>query len=152
MEARFIADPTLGRLAKWLRVMGFDTIYQSFYRKDDIPKFVREGRILLSRQQATVVTHYSSSLLIRSDHLEAQLHEMKDIGVITPDRSRWFTRCLICNMLLKVADTTVARQNVPEHVIYQSPPVIRFCPSCSRHFWPGSHRERMKRQLEEWGF
>ena len=130
MEARFIADPTLGRLAKWLRVMGFDTIYQSFYRKDDILKFVREGRILLSRQQATVVTHYPSSLLIRSDHLEAQLHEMKDIGVITPDRSRWFTRCLICNMLLKVADTTVARQNVPEHVIYQSPPVIRFCPSC----------------------
>ena len=151
MEARFIADSTLGRLAKWLRVMGYDTICQSFYRKDTITELVREGRILLYRQQATV-THYPSSLLIRSDHLKAQLHEMEDKGAITPDRSRWFSRCLICNMLLEEADPTVARQNVPEHVIYQSPSVIRFCPSCSRHFWPGSHRERMSRQLEEWGF
>ena len=151
MEARFIADSTLGRLAKWLRVMGYDTVYQSFYRKDDITKLVREGRILLYRHQATV-THHPSSLLIRSDHLKTQLHEMEDMGAITSDRSRWFSRCLICNMLLEEADTTVTRQNVPEHVIYQSPPVIRFCPSCGRHFWPGSHRERMKRQLEEWGF
>ena len=151
MEVRFIADSTLGRLAKWLRVMGYDTIYQSFYRKDTVTELVHEGRILLYRQQATV-THYPSSLLIRSDHLKAQLHEMKDMGAITPDRSRWFSRCLTCNMPLEEANATVARQNVPEHVIYQSPPVIRFCPSCSRHFWPGSHRERMNRQLEEWGF
>jgi uncharacterized protein with PIN domain len=151
MEARFIADSTLGRLAKWLRVMGFDTVYQSFYRKDEITELVREGRIFLHRRQATV-QHHSSSLLIRSDHLEGQLHEMEAMGAITPDRSRWFTRCLICNMLLEEADTTTVRQNVPEHVIYQSPPMIRFCPSCTRHFWPGSHRERMKRQLEEWGF
>ena len=95
MEARFIADSTLGRLTKWLRVMGYDTIYQSFYRKDTIAELVREGRILLYRQQATV-THYPSSLLIRSDHLEAQLHEMEDMGAITPERSRWFSRCLIC--------------------------------------------------------
>ena len=151
MEARFIADSTLGRLAKWLRVMGYDTIYQSFYRKDDITKIVREGRILLSRKSATV-THHPSSLLIHSDHIKAQLHEMEAMGAITPDKSRWFTRCLICNTLLKQADATVARQHVPEHVFYQSTLVIQFCPSCSRHFWPGSHRERMKRQLEEWGF
>ncbi len=151
MEARFIADSSLGRLAKWLRVMGYDTIYQSSYKKEDITRFVREGRMLLSRQQTTV-THHPSSLLIRSDHLKTQLHEMEAMGVIKPDRSRWFTRCLTCNMLLEKADTTIARQNIPEHVIYQSPPMIRFCPSCSRHFWPGSHRERMKRQLEEWGF
>ncbi len=151
MEARFIADSTLRRLAKWLRVMGYDTICHSFYRKDAITEFVCEGRILLCRQKATVTQH-PSSLLIRSDHLEEQLHEMEDMGAITPDRSRWFSRCLVCNMLLEEADATVALQNVPEHVFYQSPPVIRFCPSCSRHFWPGSHREKMKRQLEKWGF
>jgi uncharacterized protein with PIN domain len=151
MEARFIADSTLGRLAKWLRVIGYDTIYQSFYRKDSITDLVREGRILLYRQQA-VVTHYPSSIRIHSDHIKEQLHEMKDMGVITPDRSRWFSRCLICNTPLEEANATVARQNVPEHVIYQTPSTIRFCPSCSRHFWPGSHRARMNRQLEEWGF
>ena len=151
MEARFIADSTLRRLAKWLRVMGYDTICQPFYRKGPITELVREGRIFLCRQQATV-THHPFSLLIRSDHLKAQLHEMEDKGAITPERSRWFSRCLICNTLLVAANAVVARQNVPEHVIHQSLPLIRFCPSCSRHFWPGSHRERMNRQLEEWGF
>jgi uncharacterized protein with PIN domain len=151
MEIRFFTDSTLGRLAKWLRVMGYDTIYQSFYRKDEIQELIHEERILLSRQLATV-THRPFSMLIRSDHVKAQLHEMEAIGVISANRSRWFSRCLICNVLLVKADTTTAHQNVPEHVFYQTPPVIRFCPSCSRHFWPGSHRERMKKQLEEWGF
>ncbi len=151
MEARFIADSTLSRLAKWLRAMGYDTICQPFYREDTISELAHEGRIFLYRQKATV-THHPFSLLIHSDHLQEQLHEMEDMGVITPDRSRWFTRCLICNTLLEEANAEVARQNVPEHVIHQSLHLIRFCPSCRRHFWPGSHRERMNRQLEEWGF
>ena len=151
MEARFIADSTLRRLAKWLRAMGYDTICRPFYNKATLSKLVREGRIFLYRQRAAV-THHPFSLLIRSDHLQEQLHEMEDMGAITPDRSRWFSRCLICNTLLEEANAEVARQNVPEHIIHQGLHLIRFCPSCSRHFWPGSHRERMNKQLEEWGF
>jgi uncharacterized protein with PIN domain len=151
MEAKFIADSTLGRLTKWLRVMGYDTICQSFYRKDTFPEFIREGRILLTRQR-TLVTQHPRSLLIHSDHVKAQLHEMERGGCLPSDRSRWFTRCLICNVLLEQAQTPAARQNIPEYVFYQTPPVIRFCPSCKRYFWPGSHRVRMNRQLKEWGF
>ena len=149
MEAKFVADSSLGKLAKWLRVMGYDTIYQSFYKEETIRELIQKGRTLLSRQQATVTQH-PASLLIRSDHVEAQLHEMKHTGAITPDRSKWFTRCLICNVLLKEAHATP--QNVPEYVFHQSRLLIRFCPSCGRYFWPGTHRERMNRQLEEWGF
>ena len=151
MEARFVADSSLGKLAKWLRVMGYDTIYQPYYKEETIRELIHKGRTLLSRQRATV-THHAASLLIRSDHVEAQLHEMKRTGAITPDRSKWFTRCLICNVLLKEANATVTQQNVPEYVFHKSRPMIRFCPSCGRYFWPGTHRERMNRQLEEWGF
>ncbi|UCF56011.1 MAG: hypothetical protein JSW15_07835 [Deltaproteobacteria bacterium] len=151
MEVRFIADSMLGRLAKWLRVLGYDTLYQPLYKEDVIGELVREGRKLLSRH-GPAITRYSNSMLIRSDRVKDQLYEMKNVGNITSDRSKWFSRCLICNVPLEEANAIDARENVPEYVFYQSSSGIRFCPSCGRYFWPGSHRERMIRQLEEWGF
>lgn len=150
MDIKFIADSMLGRLARWLRVLGYDTLYRPFYEQGVIGASVREGRQLLSRHSPTV-TRYANSMLIRSDHVKDQLYEMKNAGTITSERSKWFSRCLLCNIPLEEAEETDARETVPEYVFYQSASGIRFCPSCGRYFWPGSHRERMVRQLEEWG-
>jgi hypothetical protein len=150
VEIKFIADSMLGRLAKWLRVLGYDTLYQPFYKQGVIGASVGEGRKLLSRHRPTV-TRYSNSMLIRSDRVKDQLCEMKTAGIITSERSKWFSRCLRCNIPLQEAEGTDARENVPEYVFYQSASGIRFCPSCGRYFWPGSHRERMVGQLEKWG-
>jgi uncharacterized protein with PIN domain len=151
MEVRFLADSMLGRLAKWLRVMGYDTHYQSFYREDVIEQFSREGRILLSRHKPTV-ERYSNSLLIRADHVKDQLQEVRHSGALAPQGCKWFSRCLICNVSLIDAEPKDVSENVPEYIFHQNITGIRFCPSCGRYFWPGSHRERMIRQLEEWGF
>jgi len=150
MEKRFLADSMLGRLAKWLRIMGYDTHYQTFYKEDEIGQLAREGRMLLSRHRQRI-DQCPHSTHIHSDHVKEQLHEMKNGKCLTPDRSKWFSRCLICNVPLKVAEAENARQNVPEYVFYQNIAGIRFCPSCGRYFWPGSHRQRMIKQLEEWG-
>lgn len=150
MEIKFIADSMLGRLAKWLRILGYDTLYQPFYRQGVIGASVREGRKLLTRHRSTI-TRYADAVLIRSDHVKDQLYEMKKGGTITSERSRWFSRCLLCNVPLKEAEKTHARDNVPEYIFYQSASEIRFCPSCHRYFWPGTHRDRMVGQLEEWG-
>jgi uncharacterized protein with PIN domain len=150
VEIKFIADSMLGRLAKWLRILGYDTLYQPFYRQGVIGASVREGRKLLTRHRPTI-TRYADSVLIRSDHVKDQLYEMKKAGTITSERSRWFSRCLLCNVPLKEAEGTHARDNVPEYIFYQSASEIRFCPSCHRYFWPGTHRDRMVGQLEEWG-
>ncbi|NIR15454.1 MAG: hypothetical protein GWN86_16615, partial [Desulfobacterales bacterium] len=80
---------------------------------------VREGRKLLSRHRSTV-TRYANSMLIRSDHVKDQLHEMKKSGAITSERSKWFSRCLLCNVPLQEAEGTHARDNVPEYVFHQS--------------------------------
>ena len=141
----------LGRLAKWLRIMGYDTHYQSFYQREDIEPLIHVGRALLSRHKKTTV-RYPRALLILSDHVEGQLQQIRDGFQLEPDRLRWFTRCLICNVLLKKTRVEHLRLNVPDYVLYKNPTRIRFCPSCGRHFWPGNHRERMMRQLENWGF
>ena len=148
---KFLADSMLGRLAKWLRIMGYDTHYQSFYTKEDFGPLVQDERTLLSRHAKTTA-QYPGSLMLRSDQVQGQLHEIRTGFLFEPDRLRWFTRCLICNVPLKKTQVEHLRLNVPDYVLYENPSQIRVCPSCGRHFWPGSHRERMIRQLENWGF
>ena len=148
---KFLADSMLGRLAKWLRIMGYDTHYQSYYTMEDFGPLVRDERTLLSRHAKTT-DQYPGSLMLRSDHVKGQLHEIRTGFQLEPDRLQWFTRCLLCNVPLKKTQVEDLRLNVPDYVLYEKLTQIRFCPSCGRHFWPGSHRERMIRQLENWGF
>ena len=140
----------LGRLAKWLRVMGFDIHYQSYYKRLQIEQYVREGRLLLSRHRKTIEL-YSGAVFIESDHVRDQIFELKKGGYLKPDSRAWFTRCLSCNLPLEKIDPTSARENVPEYIFYENPKGIRRCPSCKRYFWPGTHRKKMVRQLTEWG-
>ena len=151
MEVRFVADCMLGRLSKWLRVLGYDTHYQRYYRTADIEHLIREDRRLLSRHKKTAHS-YPHALLIKANHVGDQIAELKEIIHLTPDRSKWFSRCLVCNAVLAEAQEEIAQENIPDHVFYENMPGVRSCPSCGRHYWPGTHRTRMVKQLEVWGF
>jgi uncharacterized protein with PIN domain len=150
-EVKFLADSMLGKLAKWLRILGYDTAYRSHYRPGFLDLIIKEDRHLLSRHKETA-DQYAGALLIHADRVGEQLNELKQLIPLAPDRSNWFSRCLICNVVLREAEVDEARENVPEYVFYQNTKEIRFCPSCGRYYWPGSHRKRMISQLEEWGF
>jgi uncharacterized protein with PIN domain len=148
---RFLADAMLGRLAKWLRMMGCDTLYQPSYSHDKIEFLLKgEERILLTRDTLSA-RRWERALFIRSDHVGEQLRQMKQKGYIEPDRTKWFTRCPRCNKILEEAPFDQVRSGVPEYVLSQNPSGIRICPSCRRFFWPGTHKDRMIRQLEAWG-
>ncbi len=148
---KFVADSMLGKLAKWLRVLGYDTYYQPYdYRAEEITHLVKQGRILLSRQRLTIKKH-SSSLLLQCNRVGEQLVEVKEALHLSPESQAWFSLCLICNVGLKPAREDVARENVPEYVFYHNMKDIRICPSCGRYYWPGSHRTAMIKQLESWG-
>jgi uncharacterized protein with PIN domain len=151
MEERFLADAMLGKLAKWLRVMGYDTHYQSLYREGQIESLVRDGRRLLSRHKKTTDL-YPRATLILDDHVRDQLKALKQLGRIQISKETWFSRCLACNVALVDADFSEARENVPEYIFYQNITNIRFCSLCGRFFWPGSHRQRMMNLLGRWGF
>ncbi|MBW1799192.1 MAG: hypothetical protein JRJ85_00550 [Deltaproteobacteria bacterium] len=151
MTYRFLADTMLGKLAKWLRVMGYDTVYRNFYKMGEIEDNIRSGRLLLSRNTRLTNT-LSRFLLVRSDRVGDQLRELRDGGYIVPRKSEWFSRCLVCNVGLEDIPAEEARESVPEYVFYQNMTAIRYCPRCGRYFWPGSHRDTMIRQLKAWGF
>jgi hypothetical protein len=141
----------LGKLAKWLRMIGYDVLYQRSYREGDLIRLVAQGRSLLSRR-VVAQAHRPGVILIRSVEVGEQLKELRDLGYLHLDRSKLFTRCLLCNVLLREADFESAGSGLPDYVYHKNLSVIRYCPECGRFFWPGTHRERMLKQLAVWGF
>jgi len=147
----FVADTMLGKLAKYLRVMGYDTFYQKGYPDQRLSELVKEGRILLTRNHATA-TQYSNSVFIDHDLVKDQLKAVDNSLKLTQDWKEWFSRCIVCNSLLSKAELEVAQQNVPDFVFFTYHERIVFCPICKRFYWPGTHRERMVERLKKWGY
>ena len=150
MEIRILADAMLGRLAKWLRVLGHDTHYQPSYPEGSMHALITEGRRLLTRTSA-LQGIFPDALIIHSNRIQGQIQEAARGLDLPRDRSKCFTRCLRCNVPLEVVPPEERIENVPDYVLYENPTGIRRCRCCHRYFWPGSHRERMLKQLEEWG-
>jgi uncharacterized protein len=151
METRFTADAMLGKLSKWLRVMGYDTHYQLSYEEETIQRSIQEGRVFLSRR-ARILEEHPGALWVHSHHVGAQLRELVERAVLRPTRAEWFRRCLVCNVLLRKAAGEISMESVPDYVLHYKGSDIRWCPACRRLFWAGTHRENMIRQLEKWGF
>lgn len=147
----FVADSMLGKLARYLRIMGYDTVYQSSYPDRRLSELVMEGRILLTRNQATARQH-SNAIFIGTDLVRDQLKAVDSAVRLSRDHGKWFSRCLICNSALSKAEGKAAREHVPDFVFLSYGERIFFCPSCERFYWPGTHRERMVERLQEWGF
>lgn len=150
-EPKFLVDVMLGKLAKWLRVLGYDAEYLRDVSAPNIARSSVQARILVTRKKEVAEEH-PRAILIHSERLEEQLKELKGHYGLRPDRSRWFTRCVNCNALLRKATLEDARDSVPEYVLYENMQDIRFCPSCRRHYWPGTHRENMLMRLGKIGF
>ena len=151
-DMRFVADSMLGRLAKWLRVLGYDTHYQTSYPPEVMDALVGEGRLLLTRHRKRAERLGRQAAWVHGNHVGEQLMGLTRTLHLEPLPSACFSRCLICNTLLGQAYESEAREKVPEYVFHQNVNQILFCPSCGRYFWPGSHRSRMAAQLRKWGF
>lgn len=149
-QTRFVIDSSLGTLAKWWKIMGFDTHYKSLYQGNEIEKLLKEGRTLLTKNRH-LQDKLEPLLLITHNKIKDQLLELKDPGFLPMDRKYWFRRCILCNVLLHSVQTQNARGRIPDFVIHQNTGEIKFCPKCKRYFWAGSHRVRMIKQLEIWG-
>jgi uncharacterized protein with PIN domain len=152
--ASFLADAMLGRLTRWLRVLGWDTVYDPALHDPALVSWAdAENRILLTRDRRLLAElRPGRFLLVVPEKPLDQLRQVViDVGLRPP--VELFTRCLICNAVLRAAtDAEYATQVPPEARALPGP--VRRCPVCGRVYWPGSHARRMRaalaRAFPEW--
>jgi uncharacterized protein len=142
-EPRFILDVHLGKLARYLRLIGFDVAYGNDLSDAVIAaRSVRETRILLTRDRGLLkrseVTH---GYWLRSTVPRAQLVEVVRALDLTA-RMHPFSRCLECNSVLATRPESEVRDELPERVRGRYATIAR-CPGCGRLYWPGSHHARL---------
>ena len=144
----FIADSMLARLARWLRVLGFDTAFDPSADDHDLVGLASdEERILLTRDRH-LVEHLRPPrvVLITADAPLVQLKQVIDACGLTL-ANELFTRCLLCNTELRGATETEIEELVPDHA-RATAGRFRSCPGCGRVYWAGSHARRMMSALE----
>ncbi|HVP46650.1 MAG TPA: Mut7-C RNAse domain-containing protein [Bryobacteraceae bacterium] len=146
-QTRFILDTHLGRLAAYLRALGFDTHYRSHSPDEELARISRdEHRILLTRDvgllKRSAVTH---GHLMRETRPRLQLCEVVERFDLRRSVAL-FTRCLCCNTPLCSIDKESIAARLPErtHKLYAE---FLTCQSCGRIYWQGSHYERMQRMI-----
>jgi uncharacterized protein with PIN domain len=142
MNFCFAADRTLGRLAKWLRLMGFDTLYEPDVSSNWFYAHLDEMRILLTRTEKIRNRCAGRRLVfIEANQLFEQLAQVIDELAITSKDIRPFSRCIDCNTpIIDIAKETVYGQ-VPDY-IWETHDNFSMCRQCERIFWRGSHTER----------
>jgi uncharacterized protein with PIN domain len=142
---RFVVDGMLGSLARWLRILGYDTDYAN--QRDD-PELVRiaraENRVLLTRDRELAGRRGVHALLIESQSLDEQLAQVTD--AFPPPSEAQPGRCSVCNTVLVETSPEEVAHRVPRYVLRQHHQFMR-CPGCDRVYWRGSHWRNMQARL-----
>ena len=142
---RFIVDAMLGTLAKWLRVLGFDTVFAKGMSDKEIIKLAEaEGRILITRDR-DLAQSLAGAIYIKEKDLDEQLSAT--LKMHPADRSRVLTRCLECNSVLRQIDKSQVR-GVPAGVLEREKEFWQ-CPGCKKIYWPATHWKNMMRRARE---
>lgn len=142
---RFIADAMLGRLAKWLRILGYDTLYDPSWEDAYLVRLARaQGRILLTRDLALARRRGMRTLVLQSEKLDEQLGQLRNALGLEPSAA--FTLCPVCNVPLEAIPKDRAWGQVPPYIFVKHAE-FRVCPSCDRFYWRGTHWERMLARL-----
>ena len=145
-QMKFLADTMLGRLAKWLRLLGYDTAYRPDLDDAALARQARvQDRILLTRDVELTRRRGVQSILIASDKIGEQLAQVfRELRLHTRAA---FTRCAECNVRLKMIGRDEAKARVPPYV-WETQTRFRACPRCHRVYWRGTHWARMIAQIE----
>jgi len=148
-EARFVLDVHLGRLARTLRLLGFDAMWRNDATDDELAAIsVDEKRILLTRdrgllKRAKVTRGYFVRETDRRLQIVEILRRFDLFGAIAP-----FGRCLACNGELEPVAKTEVEARLPPRT-RQDYDAFWTCPDCGRIYWKGSHYDRLATQVED---
>jgi uncharacterized protein len=143
---RFAADEMLGSLARWLRIMGYDTTYERDRGDEEILRSSKEeGRVLLTRDEELAARGAPTSLYIISDDLDGQLRQVVDAYGLSADER--MVRCTVCNGELDIAPKESLRGQVPDGALENNQEFFK-CRCCGKVYWKGSHWNNIRKRLD----
>jgi len=138
----FAAEATLGKLAKWLRILGFDAVYRTDNSSERFIGSYEVNRILLTRTKRIQDMKLDRRLVfIHSNDPFEQVKEVIQALCIDQGDIRPFSRCTRCNVLLRAVSKDAVKSQVPDYV-WETNAAFQICSRCRRIYWPGSHTQR----------
>jgi uncharacterized protein with PIN domain len=153
MDIKFIVDINAGKLAKWLRIMGYDAL---LFNDEDDGKMIKialnENRVILTKdsqitKRRLVTSGKLKAVLIEGDDPKTQLRQIAS-ALDLDYQFKPFSVCLECNQDLIERHKDEVRNLVPPHVL-KTQSYFMECPSCHRIFWRGTHWQAMSKELKE---
>jgi uncharacterized protein with PIN domain len=149
MERRFLVDFMLGRLCRWLRLIGEDAEYFTGDDKGGIVyRSLKDRRIILTRDTRLSKKRALKIYYVTSDDFREQLKQVINEFNIAIDSNRIFTRCIQCNNALKPFPRKMVEGKVPEYV-FQTQEEFSVCDRCQKIYWKGTHRDLIKKVLDK---
>ncbi|UCD08310.1 MAG: Mut7-C RNAse domain-containing protein [Dehalococcoidales bacterium] len=152
-KMKFIVDHNVGKLVKWLRMLGYDTEF--FTGEDDwqmVINALSEGRVILTRDTGimklgVIDTGKVKAVFINSESPEEQIRQVNE--TLTLDFNEGlFSRCMECNHLLEQRTVVEVKDRVPPYV-YKTQEEYMECPACNRIYWKGTHWQAMIDKLQK---
>jgi len=153
METRFIVDNNVGKLARWLRLMGYDTVLLK--QKDDgqmIQIALGEDRVILTKDGQFMRRRLVTSGKIKTIHIGRDDPKLQVQEVVKTLKLNYrfnpFSLCLECNQALIARDKEQVKDLVPARV-FETQAQYMQCPACHRIYWPGTHWQAMVKKLQD---
>jgi uncharacterized protein with PIN domain len=146
---KFICDDNLGKLAKYLRVLGYDTLFKSEIEDGEILRIaLSEKRIILTRDSKLKALRSAERvILIKFYDPAEQLQQVFGELELKPQGNKTFTRCLDCNTELVEIPKEKCAGRIPPY-IFKTQERFLHCESCDKIFWAGTHVERLSEKLK----
>lgn len=146
---RWLVDEMLGRLARYLRFVGCDTVYARGSTDDDLlARARREGRVLLTRDRQ--LSHRGpNAFLIESPHLADQWRAVRATWPTVPTEPS-FDRCSHCNGLLEVRAPEGLSSSLVPPKVRDGNVAVYGCRDCGHLYWVGSHTRRIRERIHAW--
>jgi hypothetical protein len=146
----FLVDHMLGRLVKWLRLLGFDAVYARDEADSELLRRARhEQRIILTRDRALSQAQSAHTLFVQARAPLAQLAEVARRLGLRLDAQRMFTRCSLCNRLVQPVNKEAVRDRLPDAGpgLGDLPDQLTYCAACDKVYWKGTQYDRIVARL-----
>ena len=146
---KFLLTKELGKLVKWLRILGFDTEY---FNQDNTSSLIiqalRDNRIIITRNHRLAKSFGIKIVFIKAQKLKEQIREALKALQVTPDSDMMFRRCTLCNEELATIEKAEIEKRVPEFV-FKTQEEFLTCPKCNRIYWQGTHWGNVQNILKD---